>query len=83
MTHWIRFENDNEIKFGALTNGLVEVYTGDMFNEPQFAGENLQLGDLRLLTPSEPRTIIGLWNNFQVATTRNNWSIPDEPLFIY
>jgi 2-keto-4-pentenoate hydratase/2-oxohepta-3-ene-1,7-dioic acid hydratase in catechol pathway len=39
------------------------------------------LPDVRVLTPSEPRKFIGLWNNFRAAAEKQGNAIPEEPLY--
>ena len=81
MTHWIRFIYDQKEHFGALEDDEVAVYEGDMFEEPQPCGQTLPLDEVRMLPPTRPTKMIGLWNNFHAAAAKNGWAIPETPLY--
>lgn len=83
MKHWLRFTHQGATRFGTLSDGLVTVYSGDMFDEPQATTESVALDELELLVPCEPGIIIGLWNNFHAAALKNKWSVPEEPLYFF
>jgi 2-keto-4-pentenoate hydratase/2-oxohepta-3-ene-1,7-dioic acid hydratase in catechol pathway len=44
-------------------------------------GQSIALAGARWLTPCEPQTMIGLWNNFHAATAKHEFGIPPEPLY--
>lgn len=81
MALWVRFEAGNEIGFGLLEGGRINVHSGDMFNGATATGEVLALDAVKLLTPCEPRQMIALWNNFHAMAVKTNQEIPDEPLW--
>ena len=33
MSHWVRFDHNNEVGFGKVDGQQIEVYAGDMFAE--------------------------------------------------
>ena len=83
MTQWIRFKHNGDIKFGTLDNGHISVHSGDMFDGPSPTSETIPLDSVEVLTPCLPTKIIGLWNNFGAAATKNDLARPDEPLYFF
>ncbi len=81
MTHWIRFVHDRKEHFGALEGDEVAVYEGELFEDPQPTGRALPLEEVRMLPPTRPTKMIGLWNNFHAAAAKNGWAIPETPLY--
>ena len=81
MAKWIRFEQDGKTGFGTLEGDTVVVHTGDMFAGATPSGEKLKLSGVRILTPSEPSKMICLWNNFHQLAAKNDFPVPDEPLY--
>ncbi len=64
-----------------LPGALVEVYEGDLFGAALATGERLPLQTLKLLQPTRPGKMIGLWNNFHALASKNGGSIPATPLY--
>jgi len=83
MTQWIRVKHNNSMKFGALEDGNISVHTGDMFDGAAPTSESIPLSSVEVLAPCAPTKIIGLWNNFGAAATKNGWDRPPEPLYFY
>ena len=83
MTQWIRVNHNEDIKFGTLDDGQISVHSGDMFDGPSPTSETIPLSSVEILTPCLPTKIIGLWNNFGVAATKNGLEQPPEPLYFY
>ena len=81
MTHWIRFVHDRKEHFGALEGDEVAVYEGELFEDPRPAGRALPLEEVRMLPPTRPTKMIGLWNNFHAAAAKNGWAVPERPLY--
>jgi 2-keto-4-pentenoate hydratase/2-oxohepta-3-ene-1,7-dioic acid hydratase in catechol pathway len=81
MAHWLRFARDGKIGFGALDGGEIVVHEGDMFDGARATGEKAALGEVKVLTPTDPSKLIGLWNNFHAMATKFELSEPDEPLY--
>jgi 2-keto-4-pentenoate hydratase/2-oxohepta-3-ene-1,7-dioic acid hydratase in catechol pathway len=78
---WLRFEIDGVTGFGHVDGDDVVVFAGDLFGDRHPTGERVPLAAIGWLPPTVPRTIIGLWNNFHAAATKNGWGIPAEPLY--
>jgi 2-dehydropantoate 2-reductase len=81
MTQWIRFERNGRVGFGTLQDGTVAVHSGDMLADAKPSGETVQLADVRVLVPVEPSKMICLWNNFHQLAAKNDFPVPDEPLY--
>jgi len=78
---WLRFEHGGVAAFGTLDGDVVTRYEGDMFAAPSRTGDTFALGDVTLLTPTEPTKMIGLWNNFGALAQKLGLGVPPEPLY--
>src|ERR1700730_9976678 len=81
MTQWIRFERNGRVGFGTVQDGTIAVHSGDMFAGAKPTGDTVQLADVRVLTPCDPSKMVCLWNNFHQLAAKNDFLIPDEPLY--
>jgi ketopantoate reductase/2-keto-4-pentenoate hydratase/2-oxohepta-3-ene-1,7-dioic acid hydratase in catechol pathway len=81
MAQWVRYEHAGKIGIGALEGGAIAVCKGDLFKSPKPTGESLKLADVKLLAPCEPSKMICLWNNFHQLAAKNNFLVPEEPLY--
>jgi 2-keto-4-pentenoate hydratase/2-oxohepta-3-ene-1,7-dioic acid hydratase in catechol pathway len=80
-TRWLRFERGGEAGFGTLDGDTVTRFDGDLFGSHTPSGETFALADVRLLPPTEPTKMIGLWNNFGALGQKLGLGIPQEPLY--
>ncbi len=80
-TKWVRFIQAGTIGFGKLDGDTVHEHRGDMFTESQATGADFALASLRLLTPTVPSKVIGLWNNFKALGEKQGLEAPPEPLY--
>jgi 2-keto-4-pentenoate hydratase/2-oxohepta-3-ene-1,7-dioic acid hydratase in catechol pathway len=78
---WLRYEHDGTISFGSLDGDTITRYEGEMFAGPTATGETVSLGAVRLLPPTEPTKMIGLWNNFAALGAKLDLNTPEEPLY--
>ena len=78
---WLRFRRNGQEGFGLLEGGEVVVHDGDLFDHPRPTGERLDASGVEWLMPCQPRTMVGLWNNFQALADKNGWARPAEPLY--
>ncbi|NBX96722.1 MAG: DUF2437 domain-containing protein [Betaproteobacteria bacterium] len=78
---WLRFTHAGRQGFGVLVDQTVRVYTGELFGERAPTTQTLPLAEVELLAPCEPRTVVGLWNNFHALAQKNGWTPPLEPLY--
>jgi 2-keto-4-pentenoate hydratase/2-oxohepta-3-ene-1,7-dioic acid hydratase in catechol pathway len=81
MAFWIRFSHGGKPGFGTLEGETITVHQGNMFAGAQANGETLALGDVEVLTPTEPTKMVALWNNFHALAAKLNLPEPDEPLY--
>ena len=81
MTQWLRFERGGKLAFGTVEDGVITVYAGDMFGNNGPTGETVRLAEVRLRTPCEPSKMVCLWNNFHQLAAKNNFLVPEEPLY--
>lgn len=81
MAQWIRFERGGKIGFGTVENGTITVYDGELFGANKPTGDRVALADVRVLTPCTPSKMICLWNNFHQLAAKNNFLVPEEPLY--
>ncbi len=78
---WLRYLHSGTEGIGTLAGDAVQVHAGDLFTAPQPTGQIIPLADVEWLPPCRPGKIIGLWNNFRAAATKNGWAEPAEPLW--
>jgi 2-dehydropantoate 2-reductase len=81
MAQWIRFERGGKTGFGTLEGGTIAVHDGDLFGANRATGEKVALAEVKVLTPCTPSKMICLWNNFHQLAAKNNFLVPDEPLY--
>ena len=78
---WMRCRLDGRESWGCLEGDDVLVHEGGLFDSPQPTGERWPLAGVQVLMPCLPRTMPGLWNNFQALADKNGWARPAEPLY--
>ena len=82
MARWIRFEHDGEVGFGTLDDDTITIHEGDMFAGAEATSRTVSLASVKLLTPTEPTTMIAVWNNFNAMSAKFDLGIPPEPLYL-
>ena len=81
---WMRFTHEGRPVLGRLQDGQVQLHAGSLFEDPQPTGASVALAEVppgAWLPPCVPGKMIGLWNNFRAAATKNGWAEPAEPLY--
>ena len=81
MSLWLQFDYKKNAMLGVLNGDAIDIYTGDLFNDPQAVGETCSLDDVDILMPCIPGKMIALWNNFYSRAEHEGWDIPPEPLY--
>lgn len=81
LLHWARFEESGHTRFGTLAGEQINEYRGDMFGTPESTGRVFSLSSVRLLHPTQPTKVIGLWNNFAALGAKLGLGVPQEPLY--
>ena len=79
--HWVRYTHLGHPGLGLLHGGEIRVHTGDMFDFPSPTDVKLALSDVQVGLPCNPQKFIGLWNNYHAQATKQNLTIPVEPLY--
>ena len=82
MANWITFTYKNQTNIGVLDGDTVELFNGDMFNNPTTTGHKLSVDDIKLLNPCNPSKIIALWNNYKTLADEKGLSKPNNPLYL-
>ena len=81
-TRWIRYEHAGTRAFGTLDGETIARYDGDMFGAPVATGETVALSEVKVLTPTDARKYICLWNNFAALGAKLGLAVPATPLFL-
>ena len=81
MPLWARVSYQGRERFGTLEGDAIRLHGGDMFGNPQPAGESIPISAARLLTPTVPSKMVGLVDNYHALVTKLNHPVPAEPLY--
>jgi 2-dehydropantoate 2-reductase len=81
MARWMRFVRNGKLEFGTLDGDTIAIHRGDMFAGASPTGETAKLSEVQVATPCDPSKMICLWNNFHQLAAKNNFPVPDEPLY--
>ncbi|HEX7464885.1 MAG TPA: fumarylacetoacetate hydrolase family protein [Actinomycetota bacterium] len=78
----VRFSHGDRIATGAVEPGsdLIRVLAGTFFENPLPTGEEIPLGDVRLLAPVLPSKVIGVGRNYPAHAKELGNGVPEEPL---
>ena len=68
---WMRCRLNGRESWGCLDGDDVLVHEGDLFDSPRATGERWAVAQVECLMPCQPRTMLGLWNNFQALADKN------------
>ena len=82
MSNWIKFRINNLDAFGITTGSEVNVYQGDMFNNPSKTDIKFDLKDVIVKNPCQPTKMIALWNNYKSLAKEKGLSKPNNPLYL-
>lgn len=78
---WMRCRLDGREAWASVEGDELLVHEGHLFDSPRPTGERWPLARVQALMPCQPRTMLGLWNNFQALADKNGWARPAEPLY--
>ena len=81
MAFWLRFEAEDVARFGTLSGEGITEMSGSMFGRHQPTGRLFDLSRVRLLTPTLPSKMLGLWNNFHERAQVEHLQRPEHPLY--
>ena len=82
MAHWIRFDYKNNECIGIQKDKKIEIYNGDIFNNPSKTEIVVNINETILLNPCNPSKIIALWNNYKTLADEKGLSKPNNPLYL-
>ncbi|MFC1665334.1 fumarylacetoacetate hydrolase family protein [Pseudomonadota bacterium] len=82
MAHWMRYEHQGKIGFGTLQDETISVHSGNMYTNPSPTGEEVALGEVKVLTPTVPTKMLCLWNNYHALAQKMEQPIPPHPLYL-
>ena len=78
-----RFVAGDEIRYGAVQGEKLQVIHGDPFGFFELSSEFLDLNQVKLLAPVNPRKVICVGLNFAEHASEIAQAVPDEPLFFF
>lgn len=81
MQSWISFSHAGQQGFGQLQGEQIELFDGDLFDQPVCTGRHVALADVQIGLPCHPGKFIGLWNNYHAQAAKQGLAIPAEPLY--
>ena len=81
MTQWLRFQHQGKTGLGQVQGDQIAIYSGDIFNNPQAAGETLKLADVTIDIPCIPSKMVAMVDNFHALVTKLEHAVPTEPLY--
>ena len=82
MAHWIRFDYKNNECIGIQKGKKIEIYNGDIFNNPSKTEIVVDINETTPLNPCNPSKIIALWNNYKTLAGEKGLSKPNNPLYL-
>jgi len=82
MAHWIRFNYKNNECIGIQKDKKIEIYNGDIFNNPSKTEIVVNINETIPLNPCNPSKIIALWNNYKTLADEKGLSKPNNPLYL-
>lgn len=81
MAQWLRFQHQGTLGLGQLQGDQIQVYSGDLFQNPRPTGQTLELADVTLDIPCLPSKMIAMVDNFHALVTKLEHAVPAEPLY--
>ena len=76
----IRFEYQGEEKYGHLSDELITIVAGNIFEGATETNETVPLEEVKVLPPVVPSKVLGLGLNYRKHVEEINFDIPEEPL---
>lgn len=78
-----RFEADNKVLSGVVTNGTIQEISGDIFGDWDYTGKVFDAEEVSLLSPLVPNQIIGIGANFVARKEDLPSELPEVPVFFF
>ena len=80
MVYWIGIKHNGEYRFGKLSQDMVTLCKGNMFDNPEETGEILPFSNVVVDIPCFPTKMVALWNNSRAVAKKHDLNEPDTPL---
>ena len=79
----VRFRHGDRIATASLEGEFVRPLRGTFFEDPVPTGEEIPIGDVRLLAPVLPSKVVAVGKNYSLHAEEMGGEVPEEPvLFI-
>lgn len=78
-----RFNYRNRVCFGIIEEQEIRLLRENIFSRIETTGERISLGDVTLLSPVEPKIIIGLGRNYRSHVAEMEVAPPDRPAIFF
>ena len=75
----VRYEKDNTVRYGSLSNGIISEVDGDIFSKCTVSDRTHKLDDVRLLCPCDPRNIYCVGLNYKAHIKELELPTPSLP----
>ncbi|NYT36424.1 DUF2437 domain-containing protein [Allopusillimonas soli] len=75
-----RFSRNGQTSFGVVQDGRVKALRSDLFEQPDYSGEEYALDDLQLLAPVQPGKLVCVGLNYRLHAKESGLPVPDEPM---
>ena len=79
----VRFRHGERIATGVLSGEEVRVIRGTFFEDPVPTGEDVPLGDVRLLAPVLPSKIVAVARNYPEHAAELGNPLPERPMLFF
>jgi 2-keto-4-pentenoate hydratase/2-oxohepta-3-ene-1,7-dioic acid hydratase in catechol pathway len=76
----VRFRSGSRIATGAYEGAFVRPLRGTFFEDPVPTGEDIPVGEVRLLAPVIPSKIVAVGRNYVEHAEEMGFAVPEEPL---
>ena len=79
---WIRFcDPDGRAHYAHVNGESVQAVEGSPFGDWRDKGDAVALDSIAWLPPVQPSKVIALWKNFHALATKQQQTVPAEPLY--
>jgi ribosome biogenesis GTP-binding protein YsxC/EngB len=77
---YIRFQKENQIYYGVLTNNKINVITKDYFSDYEITHQCFDIKDVKILAPSTPSKIVCVGLNYLDHAKEMKLEVPKNPI---
>ncbi|MFW6281861.1 MAG: fumarylacetoacetate hydrolase family protein [bacterium] len=75
----VRYEYNNEISYGKLSDNYIAEIEGDIFSDFEITGEKLSLDEVNILSPVNPVNVIAIGLNYRNHVKESGHDMPEQP----